>query len=164
MIPMVGWIMNPKDVHVWIPEIMTMFFYIEKGTLQVWLAFEDGSLQMGRICWIFWVCATSSQRSSQREAEGLESGVEDITLEARGWSDSRKGPSQGIQTASRSWKGKNVFSPFKPPEGAESCWHFIFKNIYLFIFGSAGSWLLLRDFPSLQRAGVTFSLQCSVFS
>ena len=48
------------------------------------------------------MCATSSQRSSQREAGGLESVVEDITLEARGWSDSRKGPSQGIQTASRS--------------------------------------------------------------
>ena len=29
----------------------------------------------------------------------------------------------------------------------------IFKNIYLFIFGSAGSWLLLVDFSSLQRVG-----------
>ena len=72
-----------------------------------------------------------------------------------------------MQTASRSWKSKSVFSPFKPPEGAETCWHFmyfIFKNIYLFICGSAGSWLLLVGFSSLQRVGVAFSLQCSVFS
>ena len=149
MIPMVGWIMNPKDVHVWIPEIVNMFLDVESGTLQVWLALEDGSLQMGRISWIFWVCATSSQRSSQREAGGLESVVEDITLEASGWSDSRKGPQpKECKQPLEAEKVRLCFLPLnlqKEQRPADTC--FIFKNIYLFVFGSAGSWLLLVDFP-----------------
>ena len=68
--------------------------------------------------------------------------MEDITLEARGWSDSRKGPQ--VKECKQPLEAEKVRVCFLPlnlqkEQRPADILFIIFKNIYLFICGSAGS-------------------------
>lgn len=111
----------PKDVHV-----------LSSGTCDCCLVWQKGlfkwdyvkNLEVGRLSWISWddpppggpsVITRTLIRGGRRSEWAVEEG--DVTTEAE---VEVMHPSQGMQTASGSWKRQGTASPLESPEGTNA--------------------------------------------